>query len=194
MKLDILCFFALSLISASLVAVVNEEVTRTVDASTAMVKITTDIKVEGSGKEYSFYVPNSQANHVAYISAAAKGKKGKAKGRGYKLSAPVIDDDHKEYTKYIIFVDESNPTIRVKMILTDLLEPYPAEITQSDNQFVRLFDNHYFYSPYSTTSQKLVVKLASSTVESYTRLAPHVLKEALTFGPYKEIEPLVSPC
>ena len=133
MKLDILCFFALSLISASLAAVVNEEVTRTVDASTAMVKITTDIKVEGSGKEYSFYVPNSQANHVAYISAAAKGKKGKAKGRGYKLSAPVIDDDHKEYTKYIIFVDESSPTIRVKMILTDLLEPYPAEITQSDN-------------------------------------------------------------
>ena len=36
-------------------SVVNEDVTRTIDASTAMVKITTDIKVEGSGKEYPFY-------------------------------------------------------------------------------------------------------------------------------------------
>jgi oligosaccharyltransferase complex subunit alpha (ribophorin I) len=195
MKIDILCVFALSLLSASLAAVVNEEVTRTVDASTAIVKVTTDIKVEGSGKEYPFYVPNSQASHVAFISAAAKGKKGKVKGQGYKVSAPVIDGDEKGYTKYTIFVGESSPTIRVKMILTDLLVPYPAEISQSDNQFVRFVDSHYFYSPYSTTTQKLVVKLASSTVESYTKHAPHVQKgSTLTFGPYKEIEPYsVSP-
>lgn len=172
-------------------SVVNEDVTRTIDASTAMVKITTDIKVEGSGKEYPFYVPNSQAGHVAFITAQAKGKKGKK----YKVSAPVVDSEDKGFTKYMISVGESSPTIRVKMILTDLLEPFPAEITQTDNQFVRFFDSHYFYSPYSTTTQKMVVKLASSTVESYTKNAPHIHKgSSITFGPYKEIEPRsVSP-
>jgi hypothetical protein len=111
---------------------------------------------------------------VAFISAAAKGKKGKVKGQGYKVSAPVIDGDEKGYTKYTIFVGESSPTIRVKMILTDLLVPYPAEISQSDNQFVRFVDSHYFYSPYSTTTQKLVVKLASSTVPRSEGQHPHL--------------------
>ena len=180
-----------ALAAVALSATVNEEVTRTVDASTAMVKITTDIKVEGGGKEYPFYVPTSQASHLAFISAWSKGKKGKK----YKVSAPVIDNDDSDYTKFTIFVGESSPNIRVKMILTDLLEPFPAEITQADNQFVRFTDSHYFYSPYSTTSQKLVIKLASSTVESYTKHAPHIHKgSSISFGPYKEVEPKsVSP-
>ena len=84
------------------------------------------------------------------------------------------------FTKYMISVGESSLTIRVKMIWTDLLEPFPAEITQTDNQFVRFFDSHYFYSPYSTTTQKMVVKLASSTVESYTKNAPHIHKSSIT--------------
>jgi oligosaccharyltransferase complex subunit alpha (ribophorin I) len=162
----------------------NEEVTRTVDISTAIVRITTDIKASGSGKEYDFYVPNSQASHVAYISAASKGKKGKK----YKMSAPVVDEDNHEYTKYTIHVGDAEPTIRVKMILTDLLEPYPKEITQAENQFVRFHDSHYFYSPYKTMSQKMVIKLASSTVESFTKLAPHSHKgSSLTYGPYKDV-------
>lgn len=174
------------------VETINEDVSRTVDASSSIVKITTDIKVSGSGKEYPFYVPNSQAGHIAFIAASAKGKKGKK----YKVSAPEVDKEDGEYTKYTIFVGEAEPSIRVKMILTDLLEPYPKEIVQSENQFVRFFDSHYFYSPYETVSQKLVMKLASSTVESFTKNAPHSHKgSSITFGPYKDVAPKsVSPC
>lgn len=171
---------------------INEEVSRTIDASSAIVKITTDIKVSGSGKEYPFYVPNSQAEHVAFIAASAKGKKGKK----YKISAPEVDTEDGEYTKYTIFVGESEPSIRVKMILTDLLDPYPKEIIQQENQFVRFHDSHYFYSPFETTTQKMVIKLASSTVESFTKNAPHSHKgSSITYGPYKDVSPKsVSPC
>lgn len=171
---------------------INEEVSRTIDASSSIVKITTDIKVSGSSKEYPFYVPNSQAAKVAHIAASAKGKKGKK----YKISAPEVDKDDGEYTKYTIFVGEAEPSIRVKMILTDFLEPYPKEISQSENQYVRFYDSHYFYSPYATISQKMVIKLASSSVENFTKNAPHSHKgSSITYGPYKDIAPKsVSPC
>jgi len=75
------------------------------------------------------------------------------------------------------------------------MEPFPAEITQLENQFVRIRDSHYFYSPYRTETQKTTVKLASSTIESFTKLSPFSTKgSSIVFGSYKEIRPFeVSP-
>jgi oligosaccharyltransferase complex subunit alpha (ribophorin I) len=55
---------------------------------------------------------------------------------------------------------------------------------------MRLTDNHYFYSPYVTETQKATFKLASSSVESFTKLAPFTSKGAsIQFGPYENIAP-----
>lgn len=57
-------------------------------------------------------------------------------------------------------------------------------------QLVRFTDNHFFLSPYKTETQKTTVKLASSGIESYTKLSPSSARgSTLTFGPYKEIQP-----
>lgn len=58
-----------------------------------------------------------------------------------------------------------------------------------ENQLVRLRDSHYFFSPYGTETQKVTIKLASSSVESFTKLSPSSARgSTLLFGPYKDIK------
>lgn len=76
------------------------------------------------------------------------------------------------------------------MVYTNLLEPYPAEISQREPQYMRLRESHYFYSPYPTETQKTSFKLASSNIESFTKLAPFTNKgTTIQFGPYENIAP-----
>jgi uncharacterized beta-barrel protein YwiB (DUF1934 family) len=35
-------------------------------------------------------------------------------------------------TTYTVFVSDTNPTMKVEAVFTDMLEPYPAEITQNE--------------------------------------------------------------
>lgn len=94
------------------------------------------------------------------------------------------------YTTFVVQVPENSATLKVQAVFTNILEPYPAEITQSENQLVRLKGNHYFYSPYKTVSQKSVVKLASSTIESYSKLSPVSPRgSAIHYGPYQDVAP-----
>ena len=45
-------------------------------------------------------------------------------------------------------------------------------------------------SPYSTQSQKTVVRLASAAVESHSELTPTSRKGAtITYGPYEDVAP-----
>ena len=95
------------------------------------------------------------------------------------------------YTVFAVQVNDATPALKVEAVFTDMLEPYPAEITQSETQMVRFTDSHYFLSPYQTETQKTTVKLASSGIESFTKLMPHAAKgSSITFGPYKDIAPL----
>lgn len=97
-------------------------------------------------------------------------------------------DSAENYTIISVDVDEASPTLKVKAVFTNLLTPYPAEITQLENQYVRLNGNHYFLSPYETTSQKTVFKLASSNIESFSKLSPFSTRGSnIHFGPYKDI-------
>ena len=162
-------------------SVVNKDVQRTVDASSAIVKIYIDIKAADVGKEYNLVFPTDQAKHLAFISVTRKGK-------DLSIAAPVQSGNH---TIFAVAVNDANPTLKVEAVFTDMLEPYPAEITQGETQLVRFTDSHYFLSPYPTESQKTTVKLASSGIESFTKLAPHAAKgSTITFGPYKDIPAL----
>jgi hypothetical protein len=92
------------------------------------------------------------------------------------------------HSAFHVDIDESSATLKIKAVFTDLLKPYPAEITQLDQQLVLFEGNHYFLSPYPTTSQKSVFKLASSNIESFTKLSPHSTRGgSIHFGPYQSI-------
>lgn len=86
-------------------------------------------------------------------------------------------------------VTASSATLKVQAVFTSLLTPYPAEITQMENQLVQLHGSHYFFTPYATANQKSVVKLASSTIESFTKTPAHSVRgSSIHFGPFKDIE------
>ena len=79
-----LAFIVLSsVVALSLGAVINKEVTRSVDASTSVVRVTTNIKAAGIDGEYQIAFPNNLAEHLAYVSVTSK-------GNALVISSPVM--------------------------------------------------------------------------------------------------------
>ena len=73
------------------------------------------------------------------------------------------------------------------MVFSHSLKPFPEKIGQSDKQLVVYNGNTVIYSPYVVKEQKTSVKLASSTIESYSRLKPSSSSDnTITYGPYKD--------
>jgi len=167
----------LSFVSCLYGETVNTDVSQVFDASTSVVRYSAEIKASEVAGDYQLIFPNSWAQNLAFLSVTSKGKQ-------LDVKAPVSN------VNYTIFAIESKThTIswKVQAVFTGLLIPYPEEITQSENQLVKLHASHYFYSPYPTTTQKTVFKLASASVESYTKLAPHAARgSSIHFGPFKD--------
>jgi hypothetical protein len=62
--------------------VINKDVTRTIDAGSAIVRISAEIKAVNVAGEYQFAFPTNEAKSLSYLSVALKGKV-------LPLSAPV---------------------------------------------------------------------------------------------------------
>lgn len=77
---------------------------------------------------------------------------------------------------------------KVEMTFSHVLKPFPTHITQAERQLVVFQGNHYLYSPYPTRSQTTRVRLASKTVESYTKLGnPSKNDEIIEYGPFRDV-------
>lgn len=77
---------------------------------------------------------------------------------------------------------------KVEMTFSHVLKPFPSHITQAERQLVVFQGNHYYYSPYPTRSQSTRVRLASKTVESYTKLGnPSKSDEVIEYGPFRDV-------
>ena len=67
---------------------------------------------------------------------------------------------------------------------------YPTHIEQKEKQLVMFRGNHYTFLPYKSKTQTTKVTLASSSVESYTKLKPVSQADTtITYGPYANVEP-----
>lgn len=62
--------------------------------------------------------------------------------------------------------------IEVFYILTHSLEPFPAEISQSESQLVYYRDNAVLLSPYHVVEQIMYIKTPTNKIESFTRVDP----------------------
>jgi len=81
-------------------------------------------------------------------------------------------------------------SLKVELVFTHAMTPFPEEITQSERQLVRYHDNHYWSSLYRTESVKTKIKLSSSSVQSTSELSPSSVKaDVVTYGPYKDVAP-----
>jgi len=83
-------------------------------------------------------------------------------------------------------------TLEVFYVLTHSLEPFPAEIAQSESQLVYYRDSAVLLSPYRVLEQVTYLKTPSNRVESFTRVDPTARSgPEVKYGTYKDQLPYV---
>jgi oligosaccharyltransferase complex subunit alpha (ribophorin I) len=81
-------------------------------------------------------------------------------------------------------------TLEATMIFTHTMTPFPTHVTQTEKQYVVYTDNHFFYSPYPSKSQKTTIKLPNSNLESKTEEKPSSsYGDTVLYGPYSDVKP-----
>lgn len=171
---------------------INKNVERNIDLTSQLVKITSTVTLENTGKDvannYLVALEPDTADKLSFISARDSLKEDLL----VKLLNPL---DGVNSTFYIVELKQPlNPgrtgMLTLELLFTESLQPYPSRITQKERQLVRFFGNHYFYSPYITIKQSTTVMLYSKTAENYTKLKPVSTQDStITYGPYNDIAP-----
>jgi len=163
--------------------------------------ITNTITVENTGsgslKSYTFLVEPLHAKHVSSVKAQLTGPKTNSAEELAKrqLNAVKLTQDSAKGLFYRVdFKTDLSAgkslTFEVEVVLFDELKPYPTEITQAEKQLVLFKSNHYYYSLYSTKTQKTTVNLGSDKAESYSQLKPASKSDStIIYGPYENIKP-----
>ena len=81
-------------------------------------------------------------------------------------------------------------TVEVETILAKALDLLPKELVQKERQLVLFKGNHYVFLPYKTKTQTTKVTLSGTSIESYSKLKPVSVSDAvITYGPYANVEP-----
>lgn len=200
-KLMGLCLLLSAVSANSSADLINTKVDRAINMGSHLVYITNVITVENSAKtgaqsSYTFVVEPSQAKHVSMVSAQMTGPKTKSVTELEKRKLKVVE--LQETAKGRLFKVEfksdlaagKSVSFEIEVVLFDELKPYPSEITQAEKQLVVFKGNHYYYSLYSTSTQKTTVKLSSDKTESYTQLKPVQKSDSsIVYGPYTDIKP-----
>ncbi|KAK7279643.1 hypothetical protein RJT34_24699 [Clitoria ternatea] len=193
--------FPLSIATTSLsqhLEIINAE--RRIDLTSHIIKVYLTLKVENSGTSpasevYLAFSP-IEVKHLAIVKAAATS--GKRKKKTYVpldvKSAELLDGPNG--TKFFSITlltplsKGETTTLEVLYILTHSLEPFPAEISQSESQLVYFRDSAILLSPYHVKQQTTFIKTPSTRVESFTVVEP--TKRAgteLKYGPYENRPP-----
>lgn len=174
---------------------VNEEVKRTVDLSTHLAKITTEIVLSNQGhsavQSFILAVEADLAPHLAYIGASVKGDE--EEDGTLELQETTIPKQSGQFYKVQLassLAAGAQLKAKVEMTFSHVLKPFPTHVTQAERQLVVFQGNHYLYSPYPTRSQSTRVRLASKTVESYTKMGnPSKNDEIIEYGPFRDVAP-----
>ncbi|XP_029288182.1 dolichyl-diphosphooligosaccharide--protein glycosyltransferase subunit 1 [Cottoperca gobio] len=191
------CLLLLAAVSTEVLAdgLVNEDVKRTVDLGTHLAKITAEIVLSNQGLSaaHSFIlaVEADMAPHLAYIGASVKGDE--EEDGTLELQQTTIQGQSGVFYKVQLpssLAAGAQLKAKVEMTFSHVLQPFPTHITQAERQLVIFQGNHYLYSPYPTRSQTTRVRLASKTVETYTKLGnPSKNDEIIEYGPFRDVAP-----
>lgn len=168
------------------------KVERTIDLSSQLVKISSQVTVKNTGdsatNDVLLAIEYEQYKHLSFLEVTNK------KDEDTKLKITPSNSQQNGQHFHVSLASSlgkgASATLNVEMVFTHKLEPFPTKIAQSDKQQVVYKGNTYFYSPYDVKEQKTTVKLPSSTIESYSKLKPTSSNDnAITYGPYKDVKP-----
>ncbi|KAM1268846.1 hypothetical protein ACFX13_001147 [Malus domestica] len=170
---------------------------RRIDLTSHIVKVFLTLKVENTGtspvSEVLLAFPPTQVDHLASLKAAITvGKKKKKSYVPLEVNPTELPDAPNGAKSFSISL--LNPlnagetaTLEVLYILTHSLEPFPAEISQSESQLVYYRDSAIILSPYYIKQQTTFIRTPSTRVESFTRVeSTNRAGSEIKYGPYKD--------
>ncbi|CAL1374267.1 unnamed protein product [Linum trigynum] len=190
-----LSLLAVSSSAAQEIQILNAE--RRIDLSSQIAIVFLTLKVENTGKaaasEVLLSFPPTEADHLAEVKAqAASGKKRKKTHVPLDVKPTDVPDAPKGAKCFrIALLNPLSPgetsTIEVLYMLTHSMEPFPAEISQSEPQLVYYRDSAYILSPYRIKQQTTFIKTPSTNVLSFSRVEPtNRAGMELKYGPYED--------
>jgi len=169
--------------------IVNAEVSRKIDISSHLVKVSETIKIENKGSSsvssYLLAIPSSENDKLSFLSAANKEKD------KLKVSKASVDGQSGNVF-YKVELDGAidagkSKSIEVEAVFSHVLKPFPVEIAQAEKQLVVFEGNMLFYSPYATTTQSTSVATTNSNIESYTKTKPVSQSDStINYGPFED--------
>lgn len=172
------------------------EVSRKIDLSTQLAKVSTSLTIENGGDSATGYfylaIEPSLVDKLAYV-----GVMGKIPDEE-ESSLTLKEVDLKSHSETKFFKVElgfslkqgDSVDVTVEEVFVHAMTPFPTKITQSEKQYVLFSGNHYYYTPYTVKKQTTTVSLATSSVESHSKLKPTSLSDnALNYGPYSDVNP-----
>ncbi|XP_047530711.1 dolichyl-diphosphooligosaccharide--protein glycosyltransferase subunit 1 [Vanessa atalanta] len=169
-----------------------KNVDRSIDISSQLVKITSKVTLENTGKvpvkNFLLSVEGGAKSNLAFISAKDHNNK----------DLRLVETTVKGYDQVKFWRVELKEAINVastaiiatESVYTKALQPFPTAITQQEDQLVKYNGNLYFYSPYPVVSQKTNVVLNTKSVESFTKIKPFSQQDGtIAYGSYSNISP-----
>ncbi|CAK1601673.1 unnamed protein product [Parnassius mnemosyne] len=169
-----------------------KNVDRNIDISSQLVKITSKITLENTGRapvKYFLYAAESVTkDNLAFVGFKDNNNKDL---RLVETSVKGYDDVKFWRVELKEAVNAaSTVVVMAEAVLTKALLPYPTAITQQEDQLVKFNGNLYFFSPYYVASQKTTVIVNTKSVESFTKVKPFSQQDGtISYGPYSNIGP-----
>lgn len=167
--------------------IVNKKVERTIDLTSQFAKHTVTIDIENTGSqsanEYFLAIQKNLHSKLSYVQVFEDSTSLKVEKVG----------DESSYVVYRVQLSKAlAPSAGLKLVakfyFSHSMTPFPASIGQAERQLVRYNDNHFFFTPYQTSSQTTTVKLPSAAIESKTEQAPTTVRgDSIEYGPYEDI-------
>jgi len=175
--------------------VVVDTVERSIDISSQLVKINTKLTLTNNGKGaisgFHYGLEEAAKAKLAFIGATVgSGDKTYLRTNPVQIKdAPASGSFYRVELKKPLQSKDS-VTVEVETVLAKALEMFPKELAQRERQLVLFKGNHYVFLPYKTKSQSTKVTLSGTSIESYSKLKPVSVSDAvITYGPYANIEP-----
>jgi len=167
----------------------NKQVTRKINIASQLVKIETTIVLNEIKPVYIFAATSNFGKSLSFISAVSKSSDSEISHKVEKLLTR-----NAKGAFYSIHLTGKNgkgvDQFTVTTVYTHYLVPYPAEIKQSEKQFVKFNGLVHYYSVYKTLKQDTTVTLSSTNVLSHTQKSPVSKNDNnIVYGPYANVAP-----
>ncbi|ONK63937.1 uncharacterized protein A4U43_C07F20450 [Asparagus officinalis] len=173
---------------------------RRIDLTSSIIRVFLTLKVENTGasdvSDILLAFPPKEAKHLAILKASIP--EGKRKKKTYvplevnPTESPNTPNGAKLFSIALLKPLKSGEkaSIEVLCALTRSLEPFPAEISQSESQYVYFRGSALLLSPYHVAEQITYIKTPNRKVESYTIVEPtDRAGTELKYGHYHDLLP-----